>query len=273
VSGFAPRARARRAGARLAGLAVLAAWLSAGAPGRAQGDARGRTEDDSPALRVLAAASLTEVVEALARSFEGARVATSFGSSSELARQIRDGAPADVFVSASAEWIAFLREADALDGDAALIARNALVCIAPKASPLAGNALDPGQLLQRLRPGDGVAIADAGVPAGDYARRALAHAGLLEAFEGRLVGQKDVRAVLYAVERGELAAGFVYATDARLAGVERVFAFDPASHPPIEIHAAALRGAERPAEARRFVARLRGEAARALFAEAGFALP
>jgi molybdate transport system substrate-binding protein len=87
------------------------------------------------------------------------------------------------------------------------------------------------------------------------------------------VGQKDVRAVLHAVESGEVAAGFVYATDARLAAVERLFTFDPAAHPPIELLAAALRDSERPAEARGFVAFLRGEAARARLAEAGFALP
>ena len=79
--------------------------------------------------------------------------------------------------------------------------------------------------------------------------------------------------MLHAVEQGELAAGFVYTTDARVASVERLFAFDPASHPPIEYHAAALRGAASPAEARRFVAHLRSEKARALLAEAGFALP
>src|SRR5574338_32086 len=211
-------------------------------------------------LRVLAAASLTEVVEVLAKRFEGAQVVTSFGASSELARQIEDGAPADVFVSASPEWVDFLREAGALDGEAVVIARNELVCIAPKGSPLASRgAADPKGLLGLLEQGELVAIADEGVPAGEYARKALAHAGLLEAYRPHLVGQKDVRAVLHAVERGEVQAGFVYATDARVASVEHLFAFDPASHPPIEYHAAALRGARTPAEARHFVAWLRSE--------------
>jgi molybdate transport system substrate-binding protein len=257
--------RALRARAPLAGAVALAALLCAGAPAGA--------EDPAPPLRVLAAASLTEVVEVLSDGFEGAPVATSFGASSELARQIRDGAPADVFVSASPEWIDFLREADALDGEAVVVARNELVCIAPKGSPLGGAARDPKALLERLPPGDEIAIADAGVPAGDYARKSLEHAGLLQGYEARLVGLKDVRAVLRAVEQGELAAGFAYATDARVASVERLFAFDPASHPPIEYQAAALRGAARPSEARRFVHYLRSAKARALLAEAGFALP
>ena len=225
-------------------------------------------------LTVYAAASLTEVVEALAERFEGAQVVASFGGSSELARQIRDGAPADVFLSASAAWMDFLREAGALAGEPVLLARNRLVAIAPRGSALAGGpAGDPGSLRERLAAGDRVAIADAGVPAGEYARRALGHLGLLDAYGPRLVGLKDVRAVLHAVERGELAAGFVYATDAKVASVERLFAFDPATHPPIEVQAVVLAGAANPAGARRFLGFVRGDVGRALLAGAGFAVP
>jgi molybdate transport system substrate-binding protein len=245
--------------------------LALGAAAAAQAQA---PEPEPASVRVLAAASLTEVVEGLAKAFEGARVVPSFGASSDLARQIADGAPADVFLSASPEWIDFLEQARALDGPAVVIARNRLVCVAPQGSPLAaGGARDPAGLLAHLAKGDLVAIADAGVPAGEYARRALAHAKLLEAYAPRLVGQKDVRAVLHAVESGEAAAGFVYATDARVAAVVRLFVVDPGSHPPIEYRAAALRGAARPAEARRFVAFLGSETARGLLAGAGFALP
>jgi molybdate transport system substrate-binding protein len=168
----------------------------------------------------------------------------------------------------------FLREAGALDGEAVVIARNQLVCVAPKGSPLASRgAADPKRLLGLLEQGELVAIADEGVPAGEYARKALAHAGLLDAYGPHLVGQKDVRAVLHAVEQGEVQAGFVYATDARVAPVERLFAFDPASHPPIEYHAAALRGARTPAQARRFVAWLRSETATRVLSDAGFSPP
>ena len=245
-------------------LAVAAAGLGAGGAAGAEG----------ASVRVLAAASLTEVVEGLAKRFEGARVVPSFGASSELARQIEDGAPADVFLSASPEWIDFLQEAGALDGAPVVIARNQLVCIAPRHSPLAARGVaDPRELLARLGKGDRVAIADAGVPAGEYARNSLAHLGLLDAYGPRLVGQKDVRAVLHAVEQGELQAGFVYATDAKVAAVEPLFRFDPASHPAIEYQAAALRGAANPADARRFLAFLTGPTARELLTNAGFALP
>jgi molybdate transport system substrate-binding protein len=238
--------------------------LALGAPARGE----------PAALRVFAAASLGEVVEARAKGFEGAPVAASFGASSELARQIADGAPADVFLSASPEWVDFLREAGALSGESVVIARGALVCVAPRGSRLAAaGAGDPRALLASLAEGDLVAIADAGVPAGEYARSALRQLGLLEAYGPRLVGRKDVRAVLLGVEQGEFQAGFVYATDARLAAVERLFVLDPATHPPIEYRAAALRGSAQPAEARRFLAYLRGETARAALSRAGFALP
>jgi molybdate transport system substrate-binding protein len=111
------------------------------------------------------------------------------------------------------------------------------------------------------------------VPAGEYARQALARLGLLDAYRSLLVGHKDVRSVLHAVETGETKAGFVYATDARIAHVERLFTFPAASHDPIRYLAGVVRQAPRPAEAQRFVAFLRGPVARELLAGAGFSLP
>ena len=128
-------------------------------------------------------------------------------------------------------------------------------------------------MLQELAADDGVAIADPGVPAGEYARAALEDLGLLEAYEPHLVGQKDVRAALHAVERGELRAGFVYATDASIASVRVLFAFDPSTHPPAEYRAVALRGAAHPEAAQRFLEYLQGEAARGVFSAAGFEVP
>jgi molybdate transport system substrate-binding protein len=244
-------------------LAVVVATLGC-APAPAPDAASGEP------LRVLAAASLTEVVEALAASFDDP-VETSLGGSSALARQIRDGAPADVFVSASPEWIDFLVEAGAIDGEPVVLARNRLVAVAPPGSRLV--AAGPRALLHAVGGAGRVGVADPGVPAGEYARAALEHHGLLDAFRSRLVGQQDVRAVLAAVERGELDAGFVYATDARVAPVEVLFAFDPASHPPIEYLAAALRRAGNPEGARRFLEHLRGPPARALLGAAGFEVP
>ena len=235
----------------------------------------GLAEPAAAALRVVAAASMTEVVNALATRFQGAAVSTSFGASSELARQLADGLPADVFLSASPEWIDFLREKNALAGDALVFAGNELVVIAPAGSALAARGVgDAASLLaQGLAPDDRVAIADAGVPAGEYARQSLERLGLLARHRSRLVGQKDVRAVLHAVETGEAQAGFVYATDARLAKVERLFALPASTHAPIQYLAAGLRQSQSPAEAQRFVEFLRSPAARTLLGEAGFTLP
>ena len=259
-------------------LAIFALAAQTAVPAHAAPPAQEPAARAAAPLRVFAAASLTEVVEALAKTFDGGPVLTSFGASSDLARQIKDGAPADVFVSASPEWVAFLREADAIVGKPLVVARNALVCVAPKGSPLAGNAARPGvadprALLERIAKGDVVAIADQGVPAGDYARKALDELGLANDFEPRLVGQKDVRAVLHAVEQGEVVAGFVYATDAKVAKVETLFAFDPATYPPIEYHAVALRQTTDSDLARRFLAYLASDAVRARLSAAGFVLP
>ena len=230
---------------------------------------------DDGKLAVYAAASLTDVVNGLAKQFTEATVVPSYGASSELARQIEDGAPADVFLSASPDWIDFVKQAGKLDGDALVFAKGELVAIAPKGSGLAAKGVvDAATLLEKgLAADDKVAIADAGVPAGEYARKALESLGLAKAYAPRLVGQKDVRAVLHAVERGELPAGFVYATDARVSDVTVLFAFDPKTHPPIEYLAGAVAGAKHAKEAQAFLAFLRGETARKALAAAGFVLP
>lgn len=224
-------------------------------------------------LRVLAAASLTDVVGALAAAYDEP-VATSFGGSSALARQVRDGAPADVFLSASPQWIDYLREVDALAGEPIVLARNRLVAVAPRDGALAAaGVVDPQSLVDALAPDARVAIADEGVPAGEYARAALESTGLLAAFRPHLVGQSDVRAVLHAVEQSELAAGFVYATDAAVADVVVLFGFEAGRHPEIEYQAAALRGARQPDAARAFLDFLEGDTARGILSEASFQVP
>lgn len=235
---------------------------------------RSAQAEGTPRLRVFAAASLTDVVEQLAPGFPAARIEASFGGSSALARQIRDGAPADVFLSADPGWIDFLRGANALDGEPIVLARNRLVCISSRGSALARRGTpDARSLLDGIGPDGLVAVADEGVPAGEYARAALRDLDLLSQFERRLVGQKDVRAVLHAVEKGELEAGFVYATDAKVAEVEVLFRFDPATHPPIEYRAAVVRGTHEPAASRDFLDYLQSETARRHLADAGFTLP
>lgn len=241
--------------------AAVALAIAAGMPAPAKAA-------DSVTVRVFAAASLTELVAQVAARFERARIVASLAGSSQLARQIEDGAPADVFLSASRDWVDHLRAAGALDGAPVVIARNRLVCIAPRGSAL--TAADPAGLVEGLAPGDRVAVADAGVPAGEYARSALAKHAALAALRSRLVGLKDVRAVLRAVERGEARAGFVYATDARVAPVKVLFTVGEAMHAPIEYWAAVVRGASEPDAARALVVFMQSAAGQVLLDRAGF---
>lgn len=244
----------------LAGAAGLVFALGCGRSGQYPSD-----------LRVFAAASLTDVVGTLAAAWDGAEVVASFGASSALARQIRDGAPADVFLSASPEWVEVLRQAEMLDGAPVAFARNRLVAVAPRGSDL--TARGPEELLAALPEGARVGIADEGVPAGEYARAALASLGVLQGYEPVLVGLTDVRAVVHAAELSGVAAGFVYATDAAAADVVLLFAFAGNTHPPIESVGAVVRGAGDPAAAHRFLAFLAGEAGRAALTAAGFERP
>jgi molybdate transport system substrate-binding protein len=223
------------------------------------------------ALKIFAAASMTEVVSNVAKQFD-TDARTSFGSTSELARQIEDGAPADVFISANKNWADRLKDKGRLDGDYYVFARNTLVCVAPKGGTL--KIADPAALLAAVRAsGSRVGIAMEGVPAGDYTRQSLDTLGLVEHFKPHTVGQKDVRAVLHAVSKGEVAAGFVYATDARAAEVQVLFSLNPDTHDPIEYYVAVVRGARNPGTAREFIEHLRGEKGRAILKEAGFKLP
>ncbi len=226
------------------------------------------SEPGRPELVVFAAASTTDLVLALEEGFEAAELRTSFGPSSGLARQIRDGAPADVFLSAHGRWIDLLRESDQVHAER-VIAGNGLVCIATPSrfDPL---PTTPAELAARCRPADRIAVADRGVPAGEYARASLAATGDLSALEPFFVGQQDVRAVLRSVASGQAVAGFVYRTDARLADVDLLFALPDETHAPVEVRAVSLVETELAAE---FLAYLGSEPARRILAEAGFSLP
>jgi molybdate transport system substrate-binding protein len=229
-------------------------------------------------LTVLAAASLTDVLGDFETVFERRNevdIRASYGSSSDLSRQIADGAPADVYLSASKTWIEQLEKTGWLDGDYVVVARNRLVCIAaPEIPPLDPSPTGLRQLYEDLvKSGWRVAVADEGVPAGDYARQAMKSVGLLDSYKPILVGQKDVRAVLRAVAGGELSIGLVYATDAKTAKVKVLFAVDSNLHDSIEYYAAVISGSPNAAAARDYIALLRAGAGRSTFEARGFGLP
>jgi molybdate transport system substrate-binding protein len=220
-------------------------------------------------LLVFAAASTTDVITELLEGRPAVR--TSFGPSSALARQLEDGAPADVFVSASKRWVEEVVEHDLVAATPVLLARNSIVCVAAEGGELCAKAVDsPAALLAALAPGELVAVADEGVPIGEYTRESLRSTGSWETLASRVVGLVDARDCLRAARSGQVAAAFVYATDARLGGVEVLFALDPQSHTAVELWA--VQTSTRPG-AEELVAELRGAHARSVLQAAGFGLP
>ena len=224
-------------------------------------------------LMVAAAVSLRNPLGEIARAYEtehpGTALRIAFGASSLLAAQLRAGAPIDVFVSADEAIVARLDEAGLLEADERFtLARNRLVVVARRDAGFdlehAGQLGGPG--VRRL------AIPDAAVPVGRYAREWLAGLGLLATLEPRIVRTEHARATLAAVDLGHADAAVVYATDARLARSARVaFEVPTDEQPRIAYAAARVRGA--PAGAAEFLAFLRGPAARAALSAAGFAAP
>ena len=236
--------------------------------------------DEAPgatAITVFAAASLTDAVTELATRYEretGLTLRLSFASSSTLARQIENGAAADLFLSADEEWMAYLDERGLVAaGTWIRPIGNRLVAVAPsdRARPL---ELRRGfDLLAVL--GDGrLSTGDpAHVPAGRYARQALEYFGVWAIAEPRLARAENVRAALALVERGEVPLGIVYATDARASKAVQVVAEFPAeSHQAIRYSFGAMAGRDR-REARELLAFLTSPPAIAVFRSHGFEIP
>lgn len=227
---------------------------------------------------VFAAASLTDALRALGqewRSRGNPAPRFSFAASSALARQIEQGAPADLFMSADEAWATYLQERHLLaPGTRMSPIGNALVLIAPvnTARPL---ALAQGtDLAALLGPGGRIATGDpAHVPAGRYAQTALAWMGQWPSLAPRLARAENVRAALLLVERGEAPLGIVYATDAATsAGVRVIGTFPPESHAPITYPFALTRRAEAKPQARALLAFLAGAEAAPVWQGFGFTL-
>ena len=234
-----------------------------------------RAQDDA-GLTVFAAASLKEALDEAAAAYRkqtGVPVRVSYAASSALARQIEQGAPADVFFSADLEWMDYLQQRNRLDvATRRSLLGNRLVLIAPRASKAQVDLKRPATLLAAL--GDGrLAVGQTRtVPAGKYAKASLESLSLWNGVRPRLAESESVRAALMLVARGETPLGIVYASDAKAEpGVRVVATFPEDSHPPIVYPVAALRGA-RAAQAARFVRWLASPAADALFTKRGFAV-
>lgn len=226
-------------------------------------------------LTVMAAVSLADALRELcqawaARGNPAPRL--SLAASSALARQIEQGAPADLFASADEAWMDYLQERGLiLPGTRVSPIGNRLVLIAPADQP-GGVAPAPGaDLLARLGPRGRLAVADpAHVPAGRYAEQALRALGLWDGLAPRLARAENVRAALLLVERGEAPLGIVYATDAAASpGVRALGAFPDGSHAPVAYPFALTRHGDRP-EARSLLAFLTGPEAAPVWRRFGF---
>jgi molybdate transport system substrate-binding protein len=230
----------------------------------------------TPSVTVFAAASLKDAMDAVIQAFTAkTRISAraSYGASSALARQIEQGAPADVFVSADTDWMTYLAQRRLIVASTRRdLISNHLVLIAPSDSSVA-LVVAPGMPLTLALGAGRLALAGPDVPAGKYARASLRSLGLWNSVEGRLASAETVRSALAFVARGETPLGVVYDTDARLEPRVRVVGrFPDASHPPI-VYPIALVAGPRSTGATGFVHFAEGPEARTIFARFGFILP
>ncbi|MGE0723661.1 MAG: molybdate ABC transporter substrate-binding protein, partial [Alphaproteobacteria bacterium] len=193
-------------------------------------------------------------------------------ASSALARQIEQGAPASIFISADLDWMDHVAQRGLIrPGTRTRLLGNRIVLIAPAGSAVAAR-IAPGFDLAGLLSGGRLAMADTrAVPAGKYGKAALETLGVWSAVERRVAQAENVRSALLFVARGEAPLGIVYRTDAAAeARVRIVDTFPENTHPPIVYPAALTRTAV--ADAAAFFAHLRSEAARPHFEKQGFAI-
>jgi molybdate transport system substrate-binding protein len=248
----------------LSSLAVTAGWTTASSPAHAQD----RT------LTIFAAASMKNALDEVDAAYTkktGIKVAVSYAASSALMKQIEQGAPADVFVSADLDWMDYGSQKKVIKDDTRVnLLGNKIVLIAPKDSKLANVTIGPGFDLAKLA-GDGrVTTGDVkAVPVGKYAKAALEKLGAWQAVEPKMAMAENVRAALALVARGEATLGIVYETDAKVEpGVKIIGVFPEDSHPPI-VYPVAATVTARP-EANDYLAFLRSQAAKTIFEKYGF---
>jgi molybdate transport system substrate-binding protein len=251
---------------RLAGLFAAFAILcgSVSSPALAQ----------DKSLTVFAAASMKNALDDIDAAYtakSGVKIAASYAASSALAKQIEQGAPADIFLSADTDWMDYTTAKKAIDEPTRVnLLGNSIVLIVPKDSKVDNVAIGSGFDLAKLA-GDGkIATADVkSVPVGKYAKASLEKLGAWTAAEPKFAMTENVRAALALVARGEVALGIVYSTDAKVEpGVKIVGTFPPDSHPAIIYPVAATTTAK--PEAADYLAFLRSATAKAVFERYGF---
>ena len=232
----------------------------------------GAGSGQDPAITVSAAISLSDAFEELAKVYAkegGGAVRFNFAGSNVLARQIVNGAPVDVFVSADEAQMATVEKAGAVRaGGAVPIASNRLVVAAlpDRVDAIRVAFLLASAEIKRLAIGD-----PAAVPAGVYAAAYLRSRGLWASYESRIVPTANVRAALAAVEHGGADAAIVYATDVRQSTRARVaIPIPPEQAPPIVYSAAVVEGPKNRQAAQRFLTFLQSQTSRDVMSRHGF---
>lgn len=215
-------------------------------------------------ITVFGAASLTEV---LPRIDKAARY--NFAGSDQLAVQIRQGAPADVFAAASPKYTQLLYR-DGLVLKPVTFATNKLIVLVPRSNPAGIRSV-----YDLRRPGVKVVMGDRAVPIGTYTRQILDALGITADVTNNVVSEEtDVKGIVAKVALGEADAGFVYRTDAKpVSSHTRVIALPNWAQPAIRYEIAVVKASSHPAAARAFIAKLVSKRGRLLLAKAGFGLP
>ncbi|MCA3572279.1 MAG: molybdate ABC transporter substrate-binding protein [Aestuariivirga sp.] len=227
-------------------------------------------------VTVFAAASLKTALDAVAAQWTAEtqnKAVISYAASSALAKQIEQGAPADVFFSADLDWMNYLGEKNLIDkASVTRLLGNDIVLIAPKDSTATAK-IAPGFKLAELLGGGRLAMGDVkSVPAGKYGKAALESLGVWASVENSLAQAENVRAALKLVATGEAPLGIVYRTDAEAEPTVRIVDVFPSdSHPPI-VYPVALTANAKSDAARDFLAYLKTPAAHAIFKSNGFRL-
>ena len=223
---------------------------------------------------IFAAASLKNALDDVCAQWQretGKKAVVSYAASSALARQIEQGAPADVFVSADLDWMDYLQQRNLIKAETrSNLLGNKIVLVAPKGSYVAAK-IGPGFNLAALLGSGRLAMADTkAVPAGKYGKSALESLGVWNSVQDKVAQAENVRAALLLVSRGEAPLGIVYETDAAAdPNVRIVDAFPANTHPAIVYPVALTAGGVSP-DAVALLAYLRSAKARLLFEKQGF---
>jgi molybdate transport system substrate-binding protein len=236
--------------------------------------ARGMPAIAEERVTVFAAASLKNALDEVNSAWKtdrGSDAAISYAASSALARQIEQGAPADIFISADPDWMNYLAEAGIVaPGSVVRLLGNEIVLIAPRDSP-ATIRIERNFALADLVGSGKLAMADVkAVPAGKYGKAALEWLGVWSSVQSKVAQSENVRAALKLVAAGEAELGIVYRTDALADPAVRIIGVFPAgSHTPIIYPAAQIAASENSAAAA-FLKFLQSPKARSIFEAQGF---